>query len=79
MVNDGANLEDIISYLNDRNIPADEITLQNIAEQILNKPPKQGYLTISNALQWRLQYGRIVNLTKNIAGITRIIDKVNEK
>ncbi len=79
MVNDKANLEDIISYLNDRNIPADEITLQNLAEQILNKPPKQGYLTISNALQWRLQYGRIVNLTENVLGITRIIDKVNEK
>ena len=79
MVNDKANLEDIVSYLNDRNIPADEITLQNLAEQILNKPPKQGYLTISNALQWRLQYGRIVNLTENVSGITRIIDKVNGK
>jgi hypothetical protein len=79
MVNDGANLEDILSYLNDRNIPADEITLQNIAEQILNIPPKQGYLTISNALQWRLQYGRIVNLKENVSGITRIIDKVNDK
>ena len=79
MVNDGANLEDVLSYLNDRNIPADEISLQKIAEQILNKPPKQGYLTISNALQWRLQYGRIVNLKENVPGITRIIDKANDK
>jgi len=79
MVNDKANLEDIISYLNDRNIPADETTLQNLAQQIINNPPKQGYLTISNALQWRLQYGRIVNLTENVSGITRIIDKVNNK
>jgi hypothetical protein len=79
MVNDGANIEDILSYLNDRNIPADEITLQNIAKQILNKPPKQGYLTISNALQWRLQYGRIVNLAKKVSGIIPIIDKTNKK
>lgn len=79
MVKDKANLDDILAYLNDRNIPADEITLQNLAEQILNKPPKQGYLTISNALQWRLQYGRIVNLTENVSGITHIIDKVNGK
>lgn len=79
MVNDGANLDDIKSYLTDRNIPADEITLQNIGTQILNNPPKQGYLTISNALQWRLQYGRIVNLTEKVSGITRIVDKVTDK
>jgi hypothetical protein len=77
MVNDEANLEDIIAYLNDRNIPADEITLQNIAEKIFKNPPQQGYLTISNALQWRLQYGRIVNLKNDVDGIIRIIDKVN--
>ncbi len=74
-----ANLEDIISCLTDRNIPADEITLQNIGTKILNNPSKQGYLTISNALQWRLQYGRIVNLTEKVSGITKIINKVNGK
>lgn len=31
------------------------------------------YLTISNALQWRLQYSRIVNLTEEIKGISQII------
>jgi hypothetical protein len=75
MAKDGANEEDIISYLQDRNIPADEITLMNLAEQILKNPPKVGYLTISNALQWRLQYGRIVTLKETISGITKIIDK----
>ncbi len=34
MIKDGANEEDIVSYLNDKNIPADEITLSNIAKQI---------------------------------------------
>lgn len=51
MIKDGANQEDIVAYLNDRRIPADEITLNQIAQQILNNPPLQGYLTISNALQ----------------------------
>ena len=46
-----------------------------IAEQILKNPPKTGYLTISNALQWRLQYGRIVALKDTVQGITKIIDK----
>ena len=76
MMEDGAIKEDIVAYLNDRNIPAEEITLNSIAERILKQIPKQGYLTISNALQWRLQYARVVNLTKNVEGITKVINKV---
>jgi len=76
MLNDGANKEDIIAYLYDKNIPADEITLNLIADAIFNFTPKQGYLTISNALQWRLQYGRIVKLNEPIDGISKLIDKV---
>ena len=77
MVNDGANKEDIIAYLNDKNIPADDITLTQIANQILENPPELGYLTVSNALQWRLQYGRVVALSEKVKGITKIVDKVN--
>ena len=76
MMQDGANEEDITAYLTDRNIPADEITLMSVASEIINNPPKQGYLTISNALQWRLQYGRIVRLEEKINGINKIIDKI---
>ncbi|MCU0340171.1 MAG: hypothetical protein MUE30_09805 [Spirosomaceae bacterium] len=79
MVKDKANIEDIIAYLNDKNIPADEITLQQLAEQILKTPPEQGYLTISNALQWRLQYQRIVTLAENVEGINKIIDKMKNE
>lgn len=78
MLKDKANAEDIIAYLIDKNIPADEITLNELANQILNSPPEQGYLTISNALQWRLQYQRIVTLEKSVKGITKIIDKVSK-
>lgn len=73
MVKDGANEADIVAYLQDKNIPADEITLNQIAEQILQTPPEQGYLTISNALQWRLQYQRIVALADDISGIEKIV------
>lgn len=76
MIQDGAIKEDIIAYLNDKNIPADEIALNLIAEKILTETPKQGYLTISNALQWRLQYARVVNLTDIVNGITKVVDKV---
>lgn len=73
MVKDKANEYDIMAFLQDKNIPADEITLLKLAEQILKSPPEQGYLTISNALQWRLQYQRIVTLTDNVKGITKIV------
>lgn len=75
MVKDKANEADIIAYLQDKNIPADEITFSKLAKQILKSPPEQGYLTISNALQWRLQYQRIVDLSENVKGITKIVHK----
>lgn len=76
MIENNANADDIIAYFNDRNLPADEITMAGLAEEVLKNKPEQGYLTISNALQWRLQYGRIVKLTQNVDGIVRIIDKI---
>lgn len=70
----GANVEDIISFLTGIKIPADKITLKQIAELILSSEIMVGYLTISNALQWRLQYKRIVNLSEDIPGIHKIIN-----
>lgn len=75
MLKDGADEPDIIAYLTDRNIPADEITLSRIAKAVLTTAPEQGYLTISNALQWRLQYQRIVDLDEEVSGIINIIKK----
>lgn len=78
MIKDKANIEDIVAYLTDKNIPADEITINQLAKEILKSPPQQGYLTISNALQWRLQYQRIVTLTEIVDGINKIIDKMGK-
>lgn len=52
MIEDDANEEDIIAFLNDKNIPGNEIIDQDLADEILKRTPQQGYLTISNALQW---------------------------
>lgn len=79
MIKDKANEEDIVAYLMDRNLPADELTLHTYAQNILTKPPKQGYLTISNALQWRLQYQRVVSLDKKVSGIDKIIDNIDKE
>ena len=69
MLQDGANKEDITAFLYDRNVPGDDITLENLADEILNNPPQQGYLTISNALQWRLQYSRVIALKNSVDGV----------
>ncbi|KUP06215.1 restriction endonuclease NspV [Bacillus coahuilensis p1.1.43] len=70
--NDG-NIDDLFAFFEDKNIPGDEIVHTQLAEEILASPPKQGYLTISNALQWRLQYKRIVDMPQSIEGIDKII------
>ena len=69
MVFDGANRADIISYLSDRNVPGDEIVYNVLANEILDNVPEQGYLTISNALQWRLQYARVIELDNQVEGV----------
>jgi hypothetical protein len=53
-------------------LPADEVETQKIIQQLLKKPPIVGYLTISNALQWRLQYKRVIEKAGMVDGITRI-------
>ena len=69
--NDG-NADDLVAFLQDRNLPVDEIGARELAEEILKRPPRIGYLTISNALQWRLQFGRVLQEADNISGIERI-------
>jgi hypothetical protein len=67
------NRDDILAFLADRNLPGDEIVYEALADEIMQLPPELGYLTISNALQWRLQYGRVVALQEAVPGITRIV------
>ncbi len=67
------NRDDVIAFLSDRNLPGDEIVLNALANEIMASPPVLGYLTISNALQWRLQYSRVVNLTETVSGIVKIV------
>ncbi len=66
------NKDDVVSFLIERNLPLDEISANNLADRILENPPKLGYLTISNALQWRLQYRRVIDQAGTIQGIIRI-------
>lgn len=71
LANEG-NAEDIVAFMTDRNLPIDDIESNLLAQEILKSPPKQGFLTISNALQWRLQYGRVIHEAGSVEGINRV-------
>jgi hypothetical protein len=73
ILNNNGNKDDLIGLFSDRNLPIDEIGANDLAEKILKNRPSLGYLTISNALQWRLQYGRIIEKADQVNGIERIV------
>lgn len=73
IIDNNGNADDIFAFLSERHIPSDEPTLYSMAEEILCNPPAIGYLTISSALQWRLQYGRIVVLDEEVEGVDTIV------
>lgn len=55
-----AVIDDLDTLLQDCNIPLDELGRRQLAERLIREVPEQGVLTISNALQWRLQYSRAI-------------------
>jgi hypothetical protein len=69
IINQAGNIDDIDAYLEERQLPLDPTSRRQLAEQILQNPPVVGYLTISNALQWRLQYTRVMNMAKTATTI----------
>ena len=72
MIENGANRDDILACFEERLLPADSAEAQSLAEEILRLPPKLGYLTISNALQWRLQYSRVIEQAGKVEGVLRL-------
>lgn len=66
--NDG-NIDDILAFFYERMLPLDDIQARPLAEEVLVNPPEIGYLTISNALQWRLQYSRVIHQAGTVNGV----------
>lgn len=66
------NKDDLVSFIRERNLPVDEIEAGNIADELLERKPELGYLTVSNALQWRLQYGRVIEQAGKVEGVIRL-------
>lgn len=70
--NDG-NEDDLVAFMQDRYLPISDVEAYQIAKELLQRPPEIGYLTISNALQWRLQYSRVIEKAGDVDGIIRIL------
>ena len=66
------NVEDIVAFMYDRNLPIDDSEAVAFAEELAQNPPRQGYITISNALQWRLQYSRAIDKAGYVSGVVRV-------
>jgi hypothetical protein len=66
-------VDDVIAFMAERMLPLDEIQGEQLAEEIVATPPQLGYLTISNALQWRLQYRRVIEQAGQVRGVNRIL------
>lgn len=66
------NKDDLLAFMEERMLPVDDIEASSIADELLRTPPEIGYLTISNALQWRLQYRRVIDYAGSVAGILRL-------
>jgi len=72
IIENNGNTDDILALLQERMLPVDDIEAGKIAGKILKNPPQIGYLTISNALQWRLQYNRIIKEADKVEGILKV-------
>jgi len=59
-----AIVDDLDALLEDKNIPLDEVSRRQLASRLVDEQPELGVLTISNALQWRLQYSHAISMAE---------------
>jgi len=72
ILQNNGNKDDLAAFMHDRNLPVDDIMLEELVKDIMSSPPELGYLTISNALQWRLQYSRVIQMAGEVEGLIRV-------
>ena len=72
IINNNGNTDDLLALFLEKNLPVDEIEAEKLADEVMKYKPNVGYLTISNALQWRLQYSRMIEKAGSIQGILKL-------
>lgn len=73
---DGDSIEvtkqELMAHMEARALTSDEHELRALADAIIEKLPEQGYLTISPAMQWRLQYKRAMEKAGTVDGVMSV-------
>lgn len=64
--------QDLMAFMEARSLTSDEGELRDLADTVAAKVPEQGYLTISPALQWRLQYKRVMEKAGCVDGVISV-------
>lgn len=72
ILDEEGNEDDLMAFMAERSLTADEHELQSLAAEVMGKRPEQGYLTISPALQWRLQYKRVIDQAGAVDGVLSV-------
>lgn len=73
---DGDSIEvtkqELMAHMEARALTSEEHELRALADAIIEKLPEQGYLTISPAMQWRLQYKRVMEKAGTVDGVLSV-------
>jgi len=73
---DGDSIEvtkqELMAHMEARALTSEEHELRALADAIIEKLPAQGYLTISPAMQWRLQYKRVMEKAGTVNGVLSV-------
>jgi len=73
ILDNSGNEDDLVAFMTDKMLPVEDIEAHAIARELLGGADmQQGYLTISNAQQWRLQYTRIIAEAGAVEGIVKV-------
>lgn len=72
VLDEEGNEDDVMAFMEERSLTSDEHELRALAAEVLKTRPEQGYLTISPALQWRLQYKRVIDHAGAVQGVRSV-------
>lgn len=72
ILDEEGNEDDLMAFMAERSLTTDGHELRALAAEVIQKRPEQGYLTISPALQWRLQYKRVIDQAGSVDGVLSV-------
>lgn len=64
--------QDLMAFMESKTLTSEEHELRALADLVMVNLPEQGYLTISPALQWRLQFRRVVDRAGTVDGVLSV-------